>query len=751
MISEKLQLVLNSAVGLAAEQGKQYVTVEHILYSLLGDDQAKEVIEACGGQISVLKKDLEDFFNDLPGFSDGEDPKELQTTIGFQRVIQRSVFHVQSSGKPEVLPYNVLVSIYSEKESHAVYFLEKQSVTRLAVVEYISHELQPSDVEFDEDDSTRLLEGPLPDEPNQDPKKKSPLGKFAVNLNEKAKKGRIDPLIGREAEVERLIQVLCRRSKNNPILVGDAGVGKTAIVEGLARKIVNQKVPEPIQNMVVYSLDMGSLLAGSKYRGDFEDRLKQVVEAIKKKENAVLFIDEIHTIIGAGSTSGGSMDASNLLKPSLGAGELKCIGSTTYEEFRRIFEKDHALARRFQKIDVNEPSVDETYKILQGLKEQFENHHQVKYTDKALKTASELSAKHIHDKKLPDKAIDVIDEAGSANRLLVESKRKDTLNPKDIEKVVAKIARVPVQSVNQNDKKNLKELDQNLKRTVLGQDHAVEDVATAIKLSRSGLADPNQPIGNFLFVGPTGVGKTELAKELARILGIEFIRFDMSEYQEKHTVARLIGAPPGYVGFDQGGQLTDAVHKTPHAVLLLDEIEKAHSDIYNILLQVMDYGVLTDNNGRKTDFKNVILIMTSNAGAREMNRNKIGIIHQSSAGDGKAEINKTFSPEFRNRLTGIITFNPLPQEIVLGIVDKFISQLEIQLLSKKVEIELTDAAREHLATEGYDEKMGARPLARVIHEQIKKPLSEEILFGKLQKGGKLEIDYKGLALTFKYK
>ena len=751
MISEKLQLVLNSAVGLAAEQGKQYVTVEHILLSLLKDDQVVEVIEECGGQLPVLKKDLEDFIADLPGFADDdESPKELQTTIGFQRVIQRSVFHVQSSGKPEVLPYNVLVSIYSEKESHAVYFLEKQSITRLAVVEYISHELQPSDVEFDEDDSTRLLEGPLGDEAPSEPKKKSPLGKFAVNLNEKAKTGRIDPLIGREAEVERLIQVLCRRSKNNPILVGDAGVGKTAIVEGLARKIINKKVPEPIQNMVVYSLDMGSLLAGSKYRGDFEDRLKQVVEAIKKKENAVLFIDEIHTIIGAGSTSGGSMDASNLLKPSLGAGELKCIGSTTYEEFRRIFEKDHALARRFQKIDVNEPSVDETYKILQGLKEQFEKHHHVKYTDKALKTAAELAGKHIHDKKLPDKAIDVIDEAGSANRLLIESKRKDSLGPKDIEKIVAKIARVPVQSVNQDDKKNLKELDQNLKRTVLGQDHAVQDVATAIKLSRSGLADPNQPIGSFLFVGPTGVGKTELAKELARTLGIEFLRFDMSEYQEKHTVARLIGAPPGYVGFDQGGQLTDAVHKTPHAVLLLDEIEKAHSDIYNILLQVMDYGVLTDNNGRKTDFKNVILIMTSNAGAREMSRNKIGIIHQSSASDGKAEVEKTFSPEFRNRLTGIITFNSLPSEIVLGIVDKFISQLEIQLLSKKVEIELTDAAREYLAEEGYDEKMGARPLARVIHEQIKKPLSEEILFGKLQKGGKVKIDYVDSAVKFEY-
>jgi len=552
------------------------------------------------------------------------------------------------------------------------------------------------------------------------------------------------------AEIERIVQILCRRGKNNPILVGDAGVGKTAVVEGLALKVVNKDVPEILKDMLIYALDMGALLAGTKFRGDFEERLKAVVSRLKKKNNSVLFIDEIHTIIGAGSTSGGTMDASNLLKPSLTSSELRCIGSTTFEDFRRIFEKDHALARRFQKLDINEPSHDETVKILQGLKTQFEKHHAVKYTDASLKTAVDLSVRYIHDKKLPDKAIDVIDEAGSANRLKKGSKRKKSLSPKDIETIVAKMARVPVRTVTHDDKVNLKSLDADLKLTVFGQNHAIDEVVSAIKMSRSGLGDPGKPIGNFLLAGPTGVGKTELAKELARIMGIEFLRFDMSEYQEKHTVSRLIGAPPGYVGFDQGGLLTDALHKTPHAVLLLDEIEKAHPDLFNILLQIMDYGTLTDNNGRKTDFKNVILIMTTNAGARDMQKTSIGIIKQSSASDSKKEIERIFSPEFRNRLSGTVYFNALPMEVVLNIVDKFLSQIEIQLIEKKVEIEVTDKAKTWLANNGYDEKMGARPLARLIHKEIKKPLSDEILFGKLEKGGNVVIAVKKDGLVFKF-
>jgi ATP-dependent Clp protease ATP-binding subunit ClpA len=759
MISKELQLVLNSAVTLAASKQNEYVTVEHILYSLLEDKEVRKILKACGANVNTISQEISTFIDSLERV-DNEGPQDIQTTIGFQRVIQRAVFHVQSSGKPEALPYNVLIAIFAEKESYAVYFLEKENVTRLKVVEYVSHglteeEIDYDDEDFDEDREPKLLEEGEHDERDaektSDVSSKDPLKKYAVNLNEKAKLGLVDPLIGRTAEVQRIIQILCRRSKNNPILVGDAGVGKTAIVEGLAREIVKERVPEPIKNFVVYSLDMGALLAGTKFRGDFEERLKGVIKRFKRKKDAVLFIDEIHTIIGAGSTSGGSMDASNIIKPSLSNGELKCIGSTTYEEFRRIFEKDHALARRFQKIDVPEATIDETFEILKGLSSRFEEHHKVKYTSSALKTAAELSAKYIHDKKLPDKAIDVIDEAGSVNRLKKESKRKKSLSPKDIENVVAKIARVPVQSVNQNDKVNLKNLSVELKRTVFGQEGAVDEVVTAIKLSRSGLGEPDKPIGSFLFTGPTGVGKTELAKELARIMGIEFVRFDMSEYQEKHTISRLIGAPPGYVGYDQGGLLTDSINKTPHSVLLLDEIEKAHPDLFNILLQIMDYGILTDNNGRKTDFKNVVLIMTSNAGARDMQKNTIGIIRNTSQQDGgKKELERIFSPEFRNRLNSIVTFNSLPEIVVLSIVDKFLTQIETQLLEKKVDMEVSDNARKWLAHEGYDEKMGARPLQRLIHNKIKKTLSEEILFGKLEKGGHVFVDEKEGELVFEY-
>ncbi len=762
MITQELQSALNKALGMAAEKRHEYVTLEHVLFALLEDKDVIKVLDACEADVELLEKDLSDFIEKLPKVPEG--PRtELQTTVGFSRVIQRAVFHVQSSGNNQVFPHHVLIALFGEKESHAVYFLEKQEITRLMVVEYVSHGMTSEDFDEDDKEPAMLKEG-VAESPRlashkaqveeestvKEKSKKDPLSRFTTNLNEKALEGKIDPLIGRMAEIERIVQILCRRGKNNPILVGDAGVGKTAVVEGLALKVVNKDVPEILKDMLIYALDMGALLAGTKFRGDFEERLKAVVSRLKKKNNSVLFIDEIHTIIGAGSTSGGTMDASNLLKPSLTSSELRCIGSTTFEDFRRIFEKDHALARRFQKLDINEPSHDETVKILQGLKTQFEKHHAVKYTDASLKTAVDLSVRYIHDKKLPDKAIDVIDEAGSANRLKKGSKRKKSLSPKDIETIVAKMARVPVRTVTHDDKVNLKSLDADLKLTVFGQNHAIDEVVSAIKMSRSGLGDPGKPIGNFLLAGPTGVGKTELAKELARIMGIEFLRFDMSEYQEKHTVSRLIGAPPGYVGFDQGGLLTDALHKTPHAVLLLDEIEKAHPDLFNILLQIMDYGTLTDNNGRKTDFKNVILIMTTNAGARDMQKTSIGIIKQSSASDSKKEIERIFSPEFRNRLSGTVYFNALPMEVVLNIVDKFLSQIEIQLIEKKVEIEVTDKAKTWLANNGYDEKMGARPLARLIHKEIKKPLSDEILFGKLEKGGNVVIAVKKDGLVFKF-
>lgn len=753
MLSRELQITLNQAVQHAAGYCHEFVTVEHILLAFLNDVGVCDILVACGADLNVLRKDLEDFFDKISPIKHAEEAA-LQTTIGFQRVIQRAVFHVQSSGKKEVTPGNVLVALYGEKESHAVYFLEKQGISRFDLVSAISHGV----VREDDDEAPPLLSEGSDQEGTDDEVRskshvssaKDSLENYAVNLNRLAKEGKIDPLIGRKDEILRMIQILCRRNKNNPLLVGDAGVGKTALAEGLASEIMTGHVPDLLKEATVYALDMGALLAGTKFRGDFEERLKSVLKKLKKEKHAILFIDEIHTIIGAGSTSGGSMDAANLLKPSLTRGELRFIGSTTYEEFRRIFEKDHALARRFQKIDVLEPSLDETFQILKGLRERFESYHQVKFTDTALRTAVDLSAKFIHDKKLPDKAIDVIDESGSANRLKTAAKRKTKLGPKDIEEIVACMARVPVRSVSHDDRTHLQNLEVDLKRTVFGQDQAIEEVASAIKMSRSGLTDPGKPIGGFLFAGPTGVGKTELSKELARTLGISFVRFDMSEYQEKHSVSRLIGAPPGYVGFDQGGLLTDAVHKTPHCVLLLDEIEKAHPDLFSLLLQVMDYGTLTDNNGRKSDFKNIILIMTTNAGARDIHRHVIGIGRGSEAGDPKQEIERIFSPEFRNRLTATVVFKALAREVVLNIVDKFLAQIDGQLLEKRVELEVASDVRDWLAHNGYDEKMGARPLSRLIHDKIKKPLANEILFGRLEKGGHVQVIFKDDDIYFEF-
>lgn len=753
MISSELQKVLNGAVQTAAEANHEYVTVEHLLFALIKDAHIQKVLIELMADPKQIENELKTFLKVLDG-SAASDDAEIKTTLGFQRVIQRAVFHTQSAGRDLVYPENVLVSIFSEKESHAVYYLEKHDVTRFKVVEVISHSAL-REQELDEDNPFLLEDGmdSFEGESKEQVRgqtSKNFLEQFTTNLNELAFQGKIDPLIGREEELARTIQILCRRQKNNPIFVGDPGVGKTALAEGLALKIAEKNVPELLQGAQIFALDMGSLLAGTKYRGDFEERLKKVIQAVKKIPKAVLFIDEIHTIIGAGSTSGGSMDASNLLKPALANGGIRCIGSTTFEEFRHVFEKDRALARRFQKIDVTEPTVDETYLILKGLKTRFEDHHKVKFSESALQTAAQLSSRYIPEKRLPDKAIDVIDEAGAANRLLAKSKQKKTLGPNEIEKIVAKIARVPVRSVSQSDKANLKTLEEDLKLVVFGQDKAVEGVSTAIKLSRSGLGHTDKPMGSFLFSGPTGVGKTELAKELARILGVEFLRFDMSEYMEKHSVSRLIGAPPGYVGFDQGGLLTDAVHKTPYSVLLLDEIEKAHPDLFNILLQVMDHGTLTDNNGRKTDFRNVILIMTTNAGARDMHKNKIGLLAQDDEHDATAEIEKTFSPEFRNRLDAVIHFNSLPMDVILMVVDKFLSQLEFQLTEKKVELQVSDEARLWMAEEGYDQKMGARPLGRFIQEKVRKPLANEILFGKLEKGGRVQIELEDDALVFHY-
>ncbi len=745
MLNKDLEQTLNEAFVFARQHRHEFMTVEHLLLMLLDNSAAKEALKACGASIETLRTELTDFVNETtPLMSEQQSvERETQPTLGFQRVLQRAVFHVQSSGKGEVTGANVLVAIFSEQESQAVYILKKADVTRLDVVNYISHGVSKTDDESEPQEE--IQEEGAEGEENQ-----SMLSKYASNLNVAAKEGKIDPLIGRDKEVERSIQVLCRRRKNNPLLVGEAGVGKTAIAEGLAYRIVQDEVPDVIASSTVYSLDLGGLLAGTKYRGDFEKRLKGILKELSKDPDAILFIDEIHTIIGAGAASGGVMDASNLLKPKLSSGELRCIGSTTYQEYQGIFEKDRALARRFQKIDVVEPSVSDTTKILMGLKSRYEEHHSVRYTQKALAAAAELSAKYINERHLPDKAIDVMDEAGASQRLLPSSKRKKTINVGDIEQIIAKIARIPEKSVSASDKEVLKNLGRNLKMVVFGQDKAIETLSDAIQLSRSGLGNEAKPIGNFLFAGPTGVGKTEVTQQLAKIMGVELVRFDMSEYMERHAVSRLIGAPPGYVGYDQGGLLTDAVIKNPYCVVLLDEMEKAHSDIYNILLQVMDHGTLTDNNGRKVDFRNVVLVMTTNAGVQETIRKSIGFKQQDHSHDAMSEINKTFSPEFRNRLDGIVWFNHLDEDVILQVVDKFIIELQAQLDQKGVSLEVTEKARDWLAKKGYDKSMGARPMGRVIQEQLKKELATELLFGQLSQGGEVKVDLKKEKLTFTY-
>ncbi|RZQ56862.1 ATP-dependent Clp protease ATP-binding subunit ClpA [Pseudidiomarina tainanensis] len=735
MLNKALEITLNDAFRLARDHRHELMTVEHLLLALLDNPEAAQALRACGLEFTQLKQELLSYVDrSTPSFDDESADTDTQPTLGFQRVLQRAVFHVQSSGNSEVTGANVLVAIFGEQESHAVYLLNKHDITRLDVVHYLSHGMTKIDDESAQTDSNdaETIE-------TQTEEQQSFLKRFCTNLNARAREGKIDPLIGRDFEVERCIQVLCRRRKNNPLLVGEAGVGKTAIAEGLAHRIVTDDVPDVIQNAVIYSLDMGGLLAGTKYRGDFEKRFKQLLKELAEQPDAILFIDEIHTIIGAGAASGGVLDASNLLKPLLSSGELKCIGSTTYTEYKNIFEKDRALVRRFQKIDVAEPSVDDTTRILQGLKERYEEHHGIRYTQPAIRAAAELSARYINERHLPDKAIDVLDEAGASQRLLPPSKRKKTIGVQDIENIIAKIARVPEQSVSRSDQQILKNLDRNLKLVVFGQDQAIDQLTSAIRLSRSGLGQEHKPIGSFLFAGPTGVGKTEITQQLAKVLGIEFVRFDMSEYMERHAVSRLIGAPPGYVGFEQGGLLTDAVIKHPHCVLLLDEIEKAHGDIYNILLQVMDHGTLTDNNGRKADFRNVIVVMTTNAGVQETVRQSIGFQQQDHAPDAMAEINRTFSPEFRNRLDGIVWFNHLNQEVIEQVVDKFICELQAQLDKKHVSLELEPAAIRWLAEKGYDKAMGARPMARVIQEHLKKPLANEILFGKLAHGGAVKV------------
>ena len=750
MISKELEQTLNQAFKEAREKRHEFVTVEHLLLALTENQDAATALKACGADIERLKSELETFVDETTPQLHEEDGRETQPTLGFQRVLQRAVFQVQSSGKKEVTGVNVLVAIFSEQESQAVYLLNKQNITRLDVVNYISHGISKVHGEDDNPGLGHMSE----EEGGQEGTANTPLENYATNLNEQARKGRIDPLIGRESEVERAIQVLCRRRKNNPLLVGEAGVGKTAIAEGLAKKIVEGEVPEILADATIYALDMGALLAGTKYRGDFEKRLKALLKQLEKEPGAILFIDEIHTIIGAGAASGGVMDASNLIKPMLASGQLKCIGATTYQEYRGIFEKDRALARRFQKIDVNEPSVEDTYKILQGLKERFEEHHGVRFTRPALKRAAELADRHISDRQLPDKAIDVIDEAGARQRLLPPSKRKKVIGVSEIEDIVAKIARIPSKQISRDDVEALRNLERDLKMVVFGQDEAIEALASAIKMARSGLRDESKPIGSFLFAGPTGVGKTEVSRQLANTLGIELVRFDMSEYMERHTVSRLIGAPPGYVGYDQGGLLTEAINQHPYAVLLLDEIEKAHPDVFNILLQVMDHGSLTDTNGRKTDFRNVIIIMTTNAGAEQMSRASIGFQQQDHSGDSMAAIKRLFTPEFRNRLDAIIQFKPLGTETIRHVVDKFVSQLEAQLMERNVTLELSDEARDWLAERGYDATMGARPMARVVSEHIKKPLAEELLFGRLAKGGgrvRIEVEDGELKLNVEEK
>ena len=739
MIAQELEVSLHMAFVEARQARHEFITVEHLLLALLDNPSAAEVLRACAVNIEDLRKTLTNFIGDNTPTVPGTGEVDTQPTLGFQRVIQRAIMHVQSAsnGKKEVTGANVLVAIFGEKDSHAVYYLHQQGVTRLDVVNFISHGVR-KDQQTDAAKASEGVEEGAPGAEGQT--KESPLDQFTQNLNKAAAEGKIDPLIGRDEEVDRVIQILCRRRKNNPLLVGEAGVGKTAIAEGLAYRITQGDVPEILQNAVVYSLDMGALLAGTKYRGDFEQRLKAVLKQLKDNPAGILFIDEIHTIIGAGSASGGTLDASNLLKPALANGQLKCVGATTYTEFRGVFEKDHALSRRFQKVDVNEPTVEQTVQILRGLKSRFEEHHGVKYTSSALSTAAELAARFINDRHLPDKAIDVIDEAGAAQRILPKSKQKKTIGKSEIEDIIAKIARIPPQTVNQDDRSKLQTIDRDLRNVVFGQDPAIEALASAIKMARAGLGKSDKPIGSFLFSGPTGVGKTEVAKQLAFILGIDLIRFDMSEYMERHAVSRMIGAPPGYVGFDQGGLLTEAITKKPHAVLLLDEIEKAHPDIFNILLQVMDHGTLTDNNGRKADFRNVIIIMTTNAGAESLQKTSIGFTNSKQAGDEMGDIKRMFTPEFRNRIDAIISFRALDEEIILRVVDKFLMQLEEQLHEKKVEAIFTEKLRKFLGKKGFDPLMGARPMARLIQDMIRKALADELLFGRLVSGGKVTVD-----------
>jgi ATP-dependent Clp protease ATP-binding subunit ClpA len=731
MLSKDLEFSINLAFREARDRRHEFMTVEHLLLALLDNPAAAEVLRACGAHLDKLKRDLQGFIRENTPVLSSDDPRETQPTLGFQRVLQRAVLHVQSSGNKEVTGANVLVAIFGEQESQAVFLLKQQEVSRLDVVNFISHGISKISEEQES--------APPQNEENAENQNAKPLENFASNLNELARQGRIDPLIGRREEVERTVQILCRRRKNNPLFVGEAGVGKTAIAEGLAKMIVDGEVPDVLRNATIYALDLGSLVAGTKYRGDFEKRLKAVLAQLRKERNAILFIDEIHTIIGAGAASGGVMDASNLIKPMLASGDLKCIGSTTYQEYRGIFEKDRALARRFQKIDVTEPSIEETYQILRGLKTRFEEHHDVKYADKALRAAVELSARYINDRHLPDKAIDVIDEAGASQRLLPVAKRKKVINVTDVETIIAKIARIPPKTVSSSDKDVLRNLERDLKLVVFGQDEAIDMLANAIKMARAGLGNEQKPIGSFLFAGPTGVGKTEVTRQLARIMGIELIRFDMSEYMERHTVSRLIGAPPGYVGFDQGGLLTDAILKHPHAVLLLDEVEKSHPDVFNLLLQVMDHGTLTDNNGRKADFRNVIVVMTTNAGAEQMDRPSIGFTLQDHSTDGLEAIKRLFSPEFRNRLDAIVQFKGLTPATIAQVVDKFLIELEAQLESKKVTVDVDRAGRAWLAERGYDPKMGARPMARIIQESIKRRLAEELLFGRLVNGGHVTV------------
>jgi len=730
MLSRELEVSLNLAFKDARTKRHEMMTVEHLLLSLLDNTAAVTVLKACAANIDKLRSELESFISETtPLIPEQQDDRETQPTLGFQRVLQRAVFHVQSSGKKEVTGAHLLVALFAEGESHAVYLLKDQDIQRIDVVNYISHGVRKDGQEEPADaDASDAAEG-------EEERKPSPLESYATNLNEQAKAGKIDPLIGRSEEIERVIQTLSRRRKNNPLLVGESGVGKTAIAEGLARLIVDGQVPEVIQDSTVFALDLGALLAGTKYRGDFEKRLKGLLNELKRTPNQILFIDEIHTIIGAGAASGGVMDASNLLKPLLASGEIRCLGSTTYQEYRGIFDKDRALSRRFQKIDVTEPSVEDTYHILKGLKSKFEEHHQLKYTDRSLRVAAELASRYINDRFMPDKAIDVIDEVGAYQQLQPASRRKKMINVSDVEKMVAKIARIPSASINSNEKESLKDLETNLKMVIFGQDEAISSLSSAIKLARAGLREGEKPIGSFLFSGPTGVGKTEVCRQLATIMGVELIRFDMSEYMERHTVSRLIGAPPGYVGFDQGGLLTEAITKHPHCVLLLDEIEKAHPDVYNLLLQVMDHGRLTDNNGRGADFRNVILVMTTNAGAAEMSRSSIGFQIQDHALDGMEVLKKMFTPEFRNRLDAIIPFGPLSRDVIKTVVDKFLVAIQVQLDDKKVQLDVTDAARDWLAVNGYDELMGARPMQRLIQDRIKKPLAEDILFGRLSEGG----------------